>query len=636
MSGILGFAADKPQTVQLDQLRRALRLLEYRGLDDRGILLLNGSGPSRLFLGPASEHSHSSDTSHLPKDLATVMLARCHTREKEHPSAGKSGGRFDGRVFLACDGLVDNAPELSGELQKSNQKVQASSQLEVLLAAFEQWGPDCLSRVAGSFAFAVVDLDRRSLILARDAFGTRPLYFARQNDGRLYFSSHMGALLEIAPVPRRANRASLYRYLAYNIMEHRADTFFEGIEQLAPGHYLEVSLDKPTHSSLIRYRRVVPVRTKYTFEGAAERVRELVARALVSQVGAHTAVGAALSGGFDSSFVAASFKRANPDAQLKLYTCVPVVRGGAFSQSEEAWADLAAAGLKSPLNKVRVTSEGLPGTFAALVSLHGQPFSSPVVFAQLQVFRAAQNDGVTLMLSGQGGDTMFASSTDLLLRAVLTQVRRGRWASAAALLRAGTQLPEAGVRRLAAAVAKIAMPESLQAFARRVRRTPHLGWIKKQWFELDPAAPPNELGFPMLRFEDRNSTACSILNRMPLLTTELQDFVCSLPPDYLVTANQPLKSLESAAMQGIVPDAILGRRERTGFPVPAREWLGELAPWVETNITEISCLPFLEPRAVRQTWENVKSKGESTSEAFLVWRWIFLAGWIRVFGVSLD
>lgn len=636
MSGILGFAGKRLQTVQLDQLHRALRFLEYRGLNDQGILVLNGCGPSRLFLGPASEHSRSSDTSHPPKDLATAMLAYCHTREDAHSSAGQSGEQPGGRVFLACDGLVDNAPELSRELQKLDQRVQASSQLEVLLAAFERWGPDCLSRVTGSFAFAVVDLRRRCLILARDAFGTRPLYYARKNGAWLYFSSHIGALLEMAPLPRRANRASLYRYLAYNIMEHGAETFFDGIEQLPPGHYLEVPLDKPTQSSLIRYRRVVPVRTKYTFEGAAEHVRELVARALVSQVGAHTDVGAALSGGFDSSFVVAAFMRVNPDAQLKLYTCVPVVKGGTFSQSEEAWADLAAAGLKSPLNKVRVTSEGLPGTFASLVSLHEQPFSSPVVFAQLQVFRAAQNDGVTLMLSGQGGDTMFASSTDLLLRAVLTQVRRGRWASAAALLRAGTQLPEASVRRLAAAVAKIAMPESLQGLMRRVRRPPRLAWLKNEWFGLDPAAPPNQLGFPMLRFEDRNSTACSILNRMPLLTTELQDFVCSLPPDYLVTANQPLKSLESAAMQGIGPDAILGRRERTGFPVPVREWLGELAPWVETNITEISCLPFLEPRVVRRIWGSVKSEGGSASEAFLVWRWIFLSGWLRLFDVRLD
>ena len=140
----------------------------------------------------------------------------------------------------------------------------------------------------------------------------------------------------------------------------------------------------------------------------------------------------------------------------------------------------------------------------------------------------------------------------------------------------------------------------------------------------------------MLRFEDRNSVACSILNRMPLLTVELQNFVRSLPAEYLVTANQPLKSIECAAMRGLVPDAILARRERSGFPVPVREWLDELAPWVDMNMTEIVELPFFEPHRVRQVWESVRSQKASVSRAFLVWRWIFLAGWLRYMNVRLD
>jgi hypothetical protein len=140
----------------------------------------------------------------------------------------------------------------------------------------------------------------------------------------------------------------------------------------------------------------------------------------------------------------------------------------------------------------------------------------------------------------------------------------------------------------------------------------------------------------MLRFEDRNSVACSILNRMPLLTVELQDFVRSLPAEYLVTANQPMKSIECAAMRGLVSDAILVRRARSGFPVPAREWLDELASWVDMNITEIVGLPFFEPHRVRQVWESVRSQKAPVSRAFLVWRWIFLAGWLRCMNVRLD
>jgi asparagine synthase (glutamine-hydrolysing) len=123
---------------------------------------------------------------------------------------------------------------------------------------------------------------------------------------------------------------------------------------------------------------------------------------------------------------------------------------------------------------------------------------------------------------------------------------------------------------------------------------------------------------------------------MPLLTVEIRDFVHSLPPEYIVTADQPMKSIECAALRGLVPDAILARKERSGFPVPVREWLCELAPWVEANIAEISCLPFLEPRRVRRVWESVRSQNASVTAGFLIWRWIFLSGWLRYLNVRLD
>jgi asparagine synthase (glutamine-hydrolysing) len=121
---------------------------------------------------------------------------------------------------------------------------------------------------------------------------------------------------------------------------------------------------------------------------------------------------------------------------------------------------------------------------------------------------------------------------------------------------------------------------------------------------------------------------------MPLLTPEIQDFVGSLPAEYLVTPNHPIKSIECAAMKGLVPDAILARKERFGFPVPVREWLIELEPWVDMNIAELERLPFFEHGQIRQIWEHVQSTDKSISAAFLVWRWIFLGGWLRVFKVS--
>jgi asparagine synthase (glutamine-hydrolysing) len=419
-------------------------------------------------------------------------------------------------------------------------------------------------------------------------------------------------------------------------MDHAPYTFFAGIAQIPPGHYLQAFLDQPTEFSVAHYRRVLPVRTKLTFAEAAECLRELVVSSVKSHVGSHTAIAAAYSGGFDSAFVAAAFERAQPTARLQLYTCLPIVRNGCFSQSEEAWAELAASGLRSSINKVRVSAESLPRAFESLVRSQEEPFSSPVVFAQQQLFRAAHDNGVRLILSGQGGDTIFATSTDQLLQAVLSHFRRGHFGCAAALLKASAQLPQADFRQLIRAAARIVLPGSVRAFAPRFRLPPHPDWLNKEWFELDSAGATGDLGLPMLRFEDRNSGACSMVNRMPLLTVELQDFVRSLPPEYLVTASQPMKSIEWAAMRGMVPDAVLARKERSGFPVPVKEWLGELAPWVDKNITEIEHLPFFKQGRVRQVWKSVQSRTTSLTAAFLVWRWIFLAGWLRCLDVRLD
>jgi asparagine synthase (glutamine-hydrolysing) len=637
MRGILGFAIDRSQTIQMERLRHAVRSLGQRGRGDHSILLFKDSEPAPVILDTTSERWPFLRDSHVPNGIAHAMLAGGQLLEKNRSS---TPGNFlespDGRVFVVCDGVVDNGPELSRELQSFGHSVQSNSGLQILLAAFEQWGPDCLARIRGSFALAVADFRRRSLILARDAFGTRPLYYSCSDSTGLLFASQISALLQLTSAAPKVNRASLYRYLAHNIMDHTPETFFAGISQVRPGHYLEAPLHKPTEHSVRRYRRIVQAQTKLTFDEASQSLRELVVRSVASQVGAQKSLGAAHSGGFDSSFVIAAFERNQPDAQLQLYTCVPLVKDGEFTQSEEAWADLAATGFRSPVNKVRVAAAGLPGEFASLVCLQEEPFSSPVVFAQLQLFRAARDHGVQLMLSGQGGDTMFASSTDQLLRAVLAHLRRGRWTYAKALLKATAHLPQGSFRQVARVAARTVLPGALQKLAKRLARPPHPGWLKPEWFELDCAPPMSGHGLPMLRFEDRNSAACSIVNRMPLLAVEIQDFVDSLPPEYIVTADQPMKSIESAAMRGLVPDAILARKERAGFPVPVREWLAELAPWVETNMTDVSCLPFLEQRQVRQVWDSVRSQNASVPAAFLIWRWIFLSGWLRYLNVRLD
>ena len=635
MSGILGFAGGSPQPISLERLWRAIRLLEHRGLEGEGVLLYGGSGSSRFPLTPPSGGTDDLNAPPLKCDSASAMLACCQMGREFPPATARPTGA-DNLAFLAFDGRLDNEPGLRRELQTLGHDLRNGSPTEVLLAVLERWGSDSLARLAGTFAIAFLNLRSRRLMLARDPYGTRPLYFARRPRWGIYFASQIGALLEAASLDRRLNRASLYRYLAYNCMDHAPETFLEGIEQVPAGGCLEIPLDKPTETSVTHYRRAVATRSNLTPDAAAHTLREMVVRSVASQVAGQQAVAAALSGGFDSSFVVAAFACTQPRELLRLYTCVPTTKSGLFSRSEERWAVLAAEGLKSPLHKICVASEELPVSFDSIVGLQEEPFSSPVVFAQWQLFRAVQSDGVRLILSGQGGDTVFQVSKEQIVRALLAHLRHGRLRSAGSLLRAVSQVPGQSALRLGATAARMGLFKDAQAIRQRLRRPHTPDWLNPSWFVLDSAGIEDRPGIPMLRFEDRNATACSILNRMPLLIPEIHDFITSLPPELLVTAGRPIKSLECAAMRGMVPEAILGRKKRTGFPVPVAEWLVELAPWVDSLMAEVERFPFLDGNQVRQIWQGVRSNNGSVPAAFLIWRWIFLVGWLNYFAIRLD
>jgi asparagine synthase (glutamine-hydrolysing) len=632
MSGILGFAGNGPQPVSVQQRWRPLRLLERREPEGHGVLLQKDAELIFFSTKPSADVQNSPA---LEPGNATAMLSTCQTGSDSRREPLALEGK-DKQAFLVFDGHLDNAPDLCRELQGLGHDLRSSSQLDVLLAALLHWGPDSLSRLIGTFAIAFLDLRRRSLVLARDPYGTRSLYFAHQRGWGIYFASRIATLLEAFSVDARVSRASLYRYLAYNCMDHAPETFFEGIDQVPAGHSLEAPLDKPEQFSIINYRRPLRVPVNFRREVATEILRDMVVSSVASQVADENAVGAAISGGFDSSFVAAAFGHTHPPEPLRLYTCVPTTKNGHFSRSEEHWAILVAEGLKCPIRSIRVSSGDLAANFESIVRLQEEPFSSPVVFAQWQLFRAAQTDGVRLMLSGQGGDTIFKVSNEQILLALIAHLRGGRLRCAAALLRAVGQTPGGSVAHLAAAAARMAMFGEAQVLRKRWRRQRSPNWLKQEWFGFGPATVQDRQGFPMLRFEHLNSTACSILNRMPLLTAGIHDFICSLPPELLVTADQPMKSLEFATLRGMVPDAILSRKVRAGFPVPVTEWLDELAPWVDSYMAEVEGFPFLRGNRVRQIWQRIRIQNNSIPAAFLIWKWVFLAGWLRYCSVRLD
>jgi asparagine synthase (glutamine-hydrolysing) len=201
-----------------------------------------------------------------------------------------------------------------------------------------------------------------------------------------------------------------------------------------------------------------------------------------------------------------------------------------------------------------------------------------------------------------------------------------------------------------------AVPGSLRSLLNALRPSLHPDWLNQSWFQHRDGAPEVHVGkaqevlrqvlyqdvtrspLPaLLRYEDRNSMAHSIDNRLPFLTPQIAEFARSLPEEYLVSPEATGKAVLREAMRGLLPNETLNRKDKQGFPVPISEWLLEMEPWARRWLREADQLPFLDQSTMNQVSQRFFGGGKhALADAFLMWRWIFVAGWARQFELSFD
>jgi asparagine synthase (glutamine-hydrolysing) len=323
---------------------------------------------------------------------------------------------------------------------------------------------------------------------------------------------------------------------------------------------------------------------------------------------------------------------------------------------EEPWADLVNAHVGAISHKVPAGPAELAVDIDALIRSQGEPFGSTSIYAQYRVFQAAREAGIIVTLDGQGADELLAGYDgypEARLRSLFDQHRYG---AATRLLQAWQQWPGRGRRRALQSLVLALAPDQAGAHLKQLRSELRDSWLNRRWLRDRAVKGIPSDGAPLaslsdrhgrqlasslrsaltgqglaalLRHADRNSMHWSLESRVPFLTTDLAEFLLSMPEEYLLSDAGETKHLFRAAMRGIVPDPILDRRDKIGFATPELAWLQALAPQIDDWLAVAKEIPFLNhERVVAMVHDTLAGKRRF---GWQVWRLISFCRWMQLF-----
>lgn len=513
--------------------------------------------------------------------------------------AGKQPMRsLDNRLILVLNGEIYNYLELRRELE-SEFTFQTGTDTEVLLAAFQKWGKDCLDRLIGMFAFIIWDTDQKTAFAARDRFGVKPLYYHRRVDGTLLIASEIKAL-HAAGVAREPNEKTWATYLTYGLYDHSQDTFWRDVNSLPAGHFLT---SKSGRLSIRRwYDLAEKVGQEYDRRPEAD-IREeyfsLMKNSVELRFRSDVAVGINLSGGLDSSALLGLVHEVQgADSDVKAFT----FGTGDPQYDELPWVTQMLEKTNHQLVTASLTPAEVPDLAESVQYHQDEPFGGLPTLAYAKLFDAAKEHGVTVLLDGNGMDEQWAGYDYYRMSTNGHQpgIIQGTTASP---VRPDCLVPE--FRALAEPI------EFPAVFPDKLRNTQYRDAVRTKI----PRA---------LRFNDRISMRSSRELREPFLDHRLFELALKQPPERKI-ANDSGKKMLRDIVAGFVPSNLSAAPKRP-VQTPQREWLrGPLREWAQGNIEAGLAGPmggFFDHSAVRSEMALFSKGGSDNS--FYLWQWLSL------------
>ncbi|MBL7696723.1 MAG: asparagine synthase (glutamine-hydrolyzing) [Chitinophagaceae bacterium] len=512
---------------------------------------------------------------------------------------------YDGRYTIIYNGEIYNYIELRAGLAGAGYKFRTVSDTEVILAAYAHYREECVRHFDGMFSFAIWDDVDKVLFCARDRFGEKPFYYA-QNDG-LYFASEIKALLA-AGINDATDDGMLLQFLGTGRTIDPANssrTFYSSIKKLPAAHWMKFDYESSS-GEIKKYWDVSKQVVNIPLNEALEMLDSLLTVSVRRRLRSDVSLGTSLSGGLDSSGIAATLFSCNV-SNLKTFTA----SFPGFEKDESANAALVAKNFGLTNHTVEPGAKDLADTMGRLAYYHDEPVATASVYAQFKVFELAAWQNVTVLLDGQGADEVFAGYDHYRkwrLRTILPGYT-------ALLLEKRerknlTALPFLNVDFLSVAIEQVDVTKPV------VRELNDLLYFDTFCYGLEQ----------LLRYADRNSMAHGREVRLPYLYHELVSFVFSLPAAYKIHEGYT-KWVLRKLMDDKIPDEIVWKKRKTGFEPPQRKWMEnsrmiEYLREAKSHLVQYGLLDKL-----------VLDQRPSSNEAFdrqaYEWRWMAISAFIR-------
>lgn len=566
MCGIAGIIQPHSHSFHADQLHRMTDSLAHRGPDGHGYWQQEDN---KVLFGH--------------RRLSIIDLS----------PAGHQPMPYLDRYVLMHNGEIYNYLELKEQLQRSGYSFRSHTDTEVIAAAYDHWKEECLEHFDGMFAFCIWDKKEQCFFAARDRFGEKPFYYSLVN-GCLLFASEIKAFWA-AGLSKSPNRKLLFNFLTIGYTDNpllAEETFFENICRLPAASWLKYEL-KDQELRVENYWDIdlLQVNEVISEEEASQKFKELLERSVQRRMRSDVPIGSSLSGGLDSSTIAAIC--ASIDSPMMSHQCF-TASFEKFEKDETALARQVADQFQLKQHTISLGPADLLNDLEKLCEAQEEPFASSSVYAQFKVFELAKNKGVTVLLDGQGADETLAGYHNYYKwywQELFRKRKLRKSGEIPAALALGVKEDFTWKNKVAAwfpAFASVVMERQYLLHAIKQKDlnqdfvkhcSDHAYYTPPEHFDLNGLLYFNTRTHgleELLRLADRNSMAHGREIRLPFLSHELVEFVFSLPSRFKIR-NGRTKWILRNTMKDRLPENICWRKDKIGFETPQKQWMQDPA-----------------------------------------------------------